>query len=72
MNIIYRKNTLYVYLKENIDGPLVARVEDRINNIIGSYDIDNLVIKTRGQDISALKGLESRYNANHTSHLTIR
>ena len=72
MNIIYRKNTLYVYVRENIDAPLVSKMEDRINNIMGTYNIDNLVIRTNGQNIEGLKGFEHRYNMAHSHNLIIK
>jgi len=72
MNIIYRKNTLYVYLNENIDAPLAHKVEDRINNIMGTYSIDNLVIRTNGQNAGALRDFEFRYNSTHSTRMTIK
>ena len=58
MNIIYRKNTLYVYIRENIDDNLISKVEDRVNNIMGIYNIDNLIIRVDGQNITNLKERE--------------
>lgn len=72
MNIIYRKNTLYVYLKEEIDPLLVETLEDRVNNIMGTYDIENLVIKTNGQQSAHFHEFESRYNSRHKSKVIIQ
>lgn len=72
MNIIYRKNTLYVYLQEEIDSYLVDTLEDRVNNIMGSYDIENLVIKTNGKHGGHFHEFESRYNSKHKSKVIIQ
>ena len=72
MNIIYRKNTLYVYLPENIDNPLLNRMEDRINNIMGTYNIDKLEIRTTEDNHSHLRDFESRYNRTHDSSIVIK
>ena len=72
MNIIYRKNTLYVYLKENLDEALAHKIEDRVNNIMGTYNIDNLVIRTNGQNNSILSDFEIRYNNAHNSRMIIK
>ena len=72
MNIIYRKNTLYVYLQEKVDSDLVNIIEDRVNNIMGSYDIDNLVIKTNGQTGEHFNEFKTRYNSRHKSKVIIQ
>ena len=65
MNIIYRKNTLYVYIRENIDDNLISKVEDRVNNIMGIYNIDNLIIRVDGQNITNLKEFGNKYKGIH-------
>ncbi len=72
MNIIYRKNTLYVYMNENIDKHNLSTMEERINHIMGTYDIDNLVINTYGNDIEGLYEFENRYNSRHKSRVIIK
>ena len=72
MNIIYRKNTLYVYVKEGIDEHLVSSMEDKVNNIKGTYDIDNLVISTGGRTGTHFHEFESRYNQSHKSKVIIK
>lgn len=72
MNIIYRKNTLYVYLQEEINSHVVDTLEDRVNNIMGSYDIENLVIKTNGKHGAHFHEFESRYNSKHKSKVIIQ
>lgn len=72
MNIIYRKNTLYVYMRENITESLVNQMEDRVNNIMGTYDIDNLVINTNGAGLDHFHDFESRYNSSHRSRVIIK
>ena len=72
MNIVYRKNTLYVYLYEEIDSNLVDTIENRVNNIMGTYDIENLVIKTNGQYGTHFLEFENRYNSRHKSKVIIQ
>lgn len=59
-------------MKDEIDREAVDRMEDRINNIMGSYDIDNLVIRTNGRANEHFHDFESRYNSEHKSKVIIQ
>lgn len=72
MNIVYKKKTLYVYLKEDIDEPLASKIEDRVNNIMGLYSIENLVINASPHRIDGLKDFEARFNASHKNKMVIK
>jgi hypothetical protein len=72
MNIIYRKNTLYVYVNEEVNDELIDSMENRVNNILGCYDIDNLVINTGGESRDHFNDFESRYNQNHKYKVIIK
>ncbi len=60
MDIIYRKDTLYVYLKqsEEVDFKDLKR---RIKRIMDIYKIDNLVIDTKDGEIEYIHELERRF-----------
>lgn len=71
VNIVYKRKTLYVYLKEDIDEAIAEKIEDRVNNIMGLYSIDNLVIMaSNGKE--HLKNFEARFNASHKSKMIIK
>ncbi len=58
MNIIYKRKTLYVYLKEDVDELLASKIEDRVSNIMGLYSIDKLVIDSSGRKVDSLRDFE--------------
>lgn len=72
MNIVYRKNTLYVYLNERIDREVLESMEQKVNNIMRIYDIDNLVIQTCKEDEEYLNNFVSRYNRLHKSNVIVK
>ena len=72
VNIIYKRKTLYVYLKEDVDDLLASKIEDRVNNIMGLYSIDKLIIDSSGKKVEHLKDFEARFNASHKSKMVIK
>lgn len=71
MKIIYRKNTLYVYLDEDFDKNSFKRLENKIDNIMGIYNISNLVLNSKC-DEKTMKEFEVKYNSHHKSPIIIR
>lgn len=72
MNIFYKKDTLYVTLDELVDREVIDTVESRVNAIMSSYNIPNLVIDTNGQNVEHFKEFEQRYNHGHSSKVIIK
>ena len=72
MNLVYKKDTLYVYLDEDLNGDVVNSLEQRVNSIMSSYDIDNLVIDSKDKNITKLVDFEKRYNQKHKSKMIIK
>lgn len=75
MDIIYRKDTLYVYLKEEIDEEKIRTLESRVDNIMGTYNIENLVISTNENIEEAdvhLHEFESKFNSRHRKKVIIK
>lgn len=72
MNIVYKRKTLYVYLKEDIDEALASKIEDRVNDIMGLYSIENLVINVSANGVENLKGFETRFNTSHKNKMVIK
>lgn len=72
MNIFYKKDTLYVTLDELVDREVIDTVESRVNAIMSSYNIPNLVIDTNGQNTDHFKEFEQRYNHKHNSRVIIK
>lgn len=59
MNIIYKKDTLYVYLKEKIDNDVIETLNDRVSYIMGTFNIDNLIINTEKKSYKHCHELEN-------------
>lgn len=72
MDIIYKKDTLYVYLDDGIDEDKMLLVEDKINSIMGTYKINNLVIKPGNLDTKLFEPFRKRYNQNHKTNMIIK
>ena len=71
MDIIYKKDTLYVYLDEKVDQEVVDTLESRVDNIMDTYNIENLVINTRSRS-RHLHEFETKYNSRHQSKVIIK
>lgn len=72
MDIEYRKDTLYVHLNENIDKDKIESLETKVDNIMKTYDIGNLVINTRGKGREHLHEFEWKYNSRHRTNVIIK
>lgn len=72
MDIIYKKDTLYVYLDDEISEDMIYTVEDKINTIMGTYKISNLVIKPGNLDTKLFEPFRKRYNQNHKTNMIIK
>lgn len=44
MEIVYKDETLFVDVLDNIDNILIKKLENRVFRIIDDYDIDNIVV----------------------------
>lgn len=72
MDIIYRKDTLYVYIDEVVDEHVVRKLERNVENIMETYNINNLVVDTNNQSRIHFHGFESRYNSKHKPKMIIK
>lgn len=72
MDIEYRKGTLYVYIKTEIDEQLLDRLEKRVYSIVERYNIDNLVIDTEESDNELLALFCKRYNKRYRKKILVR
>lgn len=61
-----------MYLNERIDKVILKNMEQKVNNIMKIYDIDNLVIKTCWDDEEYLNDFANRYNRLHKSNVIIK
>ncbi len=68
MDIEYKKQTLYVYLNEDVD---VERMQNKVENIMDTYEINNLVIHTKGEK-KHLHEFEWNYNTKHKTKVIIK
>ena len=55
MELVYKKNTLYVYLKELQNDASIKMMRTKVGEIMGMYNIDNLVVETNGVDEDIVK-----------------
>ncbi len=72
MDIIYRKDTLYVYVEDELDENLVGRLERRVDNIMARYGIERVVVDTRGQRPEFMHVFERRFNSRHKSKVIVK
>lgn len=72
MDIIYKKDTLYVYLDEEVDEQGMSALEDKVDGIMSTYNIENLVIDTHRTNQAHLRRFESSYNSRHRSRVVIK
>ncbi len=71
MNIVYRKDKLYVYLESHEEG-IDSEAARRLDNIMKNYDIEDLVIEARGKSRKHLHEFEKNYNSKHKSNVIIK
>ncbi len=72
MDIIYKKDTLYVYLDDSDDSEAVGTLEDKVDHIMSTYNIDNLVINTKDDSREDIQEFESKFNSKHRSKVIIK
>lgn len=72
MDLVYKKDTLYVYLDEKLDEEVVNSLEQRVNSIMSAYDIGNLVIDSKDKSLDKLINFEKRYNKKYKSKMIIK
>lgn len=72
MDIIYKKDTLYVYIDEAINEELVDTLESRVDHIMGTYNIENLVINAKDRNSLHFHEFETKYNSRHKSKVVIK
>lgn len=69
MDIVYKNNTLYVYFDDHFKSDDFLNVQNKIDNIMGIYNICSLVINSNNNDI--LKDFETEYNLRHNNPVII-
>lgn len=72
MDIIYKKDTLYVYLDESLDDARMSALESRIDHIMSTYNIEHLVVKSADERSESLERFENKFNARHHSKMIIK
>ena len=75
MDIIYRKDTLYVYLRELPNEKNIETLESIVDNIMGTYNIENLVIATDESNEESdvhLNKFESKFNSRHRKKVIVK
>lgn len=72
MNIIYKGDTLYVFLEENLNRRVVSTLENRVDNIMDAYNIENLVINTKNKLPRHSHRFEEKLNSRYDSKVVIK
>lgn len=72
MDIIYKKDTLYVYLEEELNFRVLCNLENQIVRIMEDYGINNLVIDTFGENREYMDFFKSRFNRRHNMKVMIK
>lgn len=72
MDIIYKKDTLYVYLEEELNFRVLCNLENQIVRIMEDYGINNLVIDTFGENREYMDFFKSRFNRRHNIKVMIK
>lgn len=72
MDIIYKKDTLYVYIREDLTCKKLERLERRADKIMETYGIEKLVVDTGRKKDELLSDFEHRYNARHRMKVVVR
>lgn len=72
MEIVYRKDTLYVYIDEEVTKELVEDLKRRTETIMDTYGIDNLVVDTHKNASSLLSDFAVKYNTCHRSKMILK
>ncbi|HBA37418.1 MAG TPA: hypothetical protein DCY94_01715 [Firmicutes bacterium] len=71
MDIAYNKDTLYVYLDDRDDVDYEA-LERRVDDIMRSYEIERLVVDSKGKENEHLHEFEWNYNKRHRNRVVIK
>ena len=72
MNINYRRDTLYVILEENLNEESVNTVENRVDNIMDTFNIENLVINARKMSPVHFRQFEENFRSRHENKVVIK
>lgn len=72
MDIAYNKDTLYVYLDEPIEKNDFKDLEERVDYIMSAYEIERLVIESKGEASEHLHEFEWNYNKRHRNRVVIK
>lgn len=72
MNIVYRKDTLYVYVVDEIDYDLIERMERQVGKILERYKIDNLVLDVKEKNNELIEQFCRRYNVKYRKKILVR
>lgn len=69
---MYKKGTLYVYIKESVTQELVNLLERKIDNIMKRYNIENLVLDTGGVDNVYIESFCRQHNKKYRKKVLVR
>lgn len=69
---MYKKGTLYVYIKESVPQELMSLLERKIDNIMKRYNIENLVLDTGGVDNVYIESFCRRHNKKYRKKVLVR
>ena len=69
---MYKKDTLYVYVDEPLTGETIRTMENRVNDIMDRYDIENLVVDSKNKSDIYLHEFEKRHNSKYRSKVIIK
>lgn len=72
MDIAYNKDTLYVYLDEDLDKEAMDSLETKIDRIMDTYEIERLVVETRKENSEHIHEFEWNYNKRHKNKVVIK
>lgn len=72
MDIMYKKETLYVYLKGIISKEKIDVMEHKVNDIMDRYKICNLVIESEDKHRTKFYEFEKRHNSKYRSKVIIK
>lgn len=59
MELVYKKNTLYVYVSDVLNHLSLSKLEDKINSVLGIYEVNNLVIEGIEENADIISNLQN-------------
>lgn len=72
MDIAYNKDTLYVYLNDEVTEELINEMQEKVEEIMRVYKIEKLIVKAEENERVHLHGFEWDYNLKHRTKVIIK